>query len=107
MTKKYKIGVDLGGTNVKIAIVDTDGHIVYSNSEPTRAEMGYQYTISNMKSVIYTGFKETNIAKEQIAGIGIGCPGQIDSDNGIVRLLPNIPGWVNVRLLKLCRMNSD
>lgn len=101
MGKKYKIGVDLGGTNVKIAIVDTEGHIAYSNSEPTRAEMGYQYTISNMKQVIYSSFKETNISKDQIAGIGIGCPGQIDSDNGIVRLLPNIPGWVNVPLSQI------
>ena len=101
MAKKYKIGVDLGGTNVKIAMVDTEGHIIYSNSVPTGAEMGYQYTISNMKQVIYASFKETKVKKEQVAGIGIGCPGQIDSENGLVRLLPNIPGWVNIPLAQI------
>lgn len=101
MSRKYKIGVDVGGTNVKIALVDSKGHIAYSNSVPTRAEMGYQYTLSNIKSVIYTSLKETNITKDQVEGIGIGCPGQIDSDNGIVRILPNIPGWINIPVSKI------
>lgn len=107
MTKKFKIGVDLGGTNVKVAIIDNNGHIVFSNSEPTRAEMGYQYTISNIKSVIYSSLKETGIAKNDIGGIGFGCPGQIDSDNGVVRLLPNIPGWVNVPLAEIIGQEFD
>lgn len=98
MSKKYRIGVDIGGTNVKIALVDEQGHIAYSNSVPTRAEMGYEYTITNIKNIIKACVKETNISIEQVGGIGIGCPGQIDSTKGIVRLLPNIPGWVNVPL---------
>lgn len=101
LNKKYRIGVDIGGTNVKIALVDPDGRIAYSNSVPTRAEMGYEYTISNIKNVLYASIKETGITIDKIAGIGIGCPGQIDSDNGIVRLLPNVPGWVNVPLAKI------
>ena len=36
--KKYRIGVDVGGTNVKLALVDMNGKIVYSNTTPTRAE---------------------------------------------------------------------
>ena len=52
MTKKYRVGVDVGGTNVKIALVDTEGSIVYSNSIPTRAEMGYEYTVSSIKQAI-------------------------------------------------------
>lgn len=101
MSKKYRVGVDIGGTNVKIALVDDKGHIAYSNSVPTRAEMGYEYTISNIKSVIYTSLKETNVSKSDIKGIGIGGPGQIDSEKGIVRCFPNIPGWINVPLSNL------
>lgn len=101
MDKKYRIGVDVGGTNVKIAIVDDKGHIAYSSSEPTRAEMGYQYTIQNIISLIKTSLKETDISKDSIEGIGMGFPGQIDSEKGIVRLLPNIPGWVNVPLSQI------
>ena len=46
---KNRIGIDVGGTNVKIALVDDKGKIVYSNSVPTRAEMGYEYTVNNIK----------------------------------------------------------
>ncbi len=101
IVKKYKIGVDVGGTNVKIALVDKKGNIVYSNSVPTRAEMGYEYTISNIKQAIYDLIKETKTTKEAIEGIGFGFPGQVDCDNGIVRLAPNIPGWVNVPIASI------
>ena len=101
MTKKYRVGVDVGGTNVKIALVDTEGSIVYSNSIPTRAEMGYEYTVSSIKQAITDLMKETKTPKDVIEGIGFGFPGQIDCTNGIVRLLPNIPGWVNVPIAKI------
>lgn len=101
MSKKYSIGIDVGGTNVKIAIVDGKGNIIYSNSVPTRAEMGYEYTIKNMKETIYASLKETKLTIENITGIGFGLPGQINSDEGLVRLLPNIPGWKDVPLGKI------
>ena len=101
MTKKFKIGVDIGGTNVKIALVDLKGNIVYSNSVPTRAEMGYTYTIENIEATIKECLKETKNSIENIAGIGFGLPGQIDSEKGLVKLLPNIPGWVNVPLAEM------
>lgn len=101
MNKKYRIGVDVGGTNVKIALVDKEGNIVYSNSIPTRAEMGYEYTVSSIKQAVSDLMKETKTTKDVIEGIGFGFPGQIDCTNGIVRLLPNIPGWVNVPIAKI------
>ena len=57
---KNRIGIDVGGTNVKIALVDDRGNIVYSNSVPTRAEMGYEYTVNNIKQAISDLLKETN-----------------------------------------------
>lgn len=95
-SKKYKIGVDVGGTNVKVALVDKSGSIVYSDTVPTRAEMGYEYTISNIIKAIQNLMKESKVEKDSIGGIGFGFPGQIDCDNGIVRLAPNIPGWVDI-----------
>jgi glucokinase len=101
LPKKYSVGIDVGGTNVKIAVVDLKGNIIYSNSVPTRAEMGYEYTIKNIKETIYASLKETKLTVDSIQGIGIGLPGQINSDEGLVRLLPNIPGWKNVPLGKI------
>lgn len=101
MSKKYRIGIDIGGTNVKFAIVDLQGKIIYSNSVMTHAELGYESALNNIKQAIYTAFKETKVTKENIEGMGIGFPGQIDSEKGIVRNLPNMPGWENVPVAKI------
>lgn len=98
---KERIGIDVGGTNVKIALVDNKGKIIYSNSIPTRAEMGYEYTINNMKEAITELIKETKSDPKNIESIGFGFPGQIDYQKGIVRLAPNIPGWVNVQIAEI------
>ena len=90
----HRIGIDVGGTNVKIALVDNQGSILYSNSVPTRAEMGYEYTVNNIKQAIKDLINESKCT--DIEGIGFDFPGQIDYKNGIVRLAPNIPGWVNI-----------
>lgn len=98
---KNRIGIDVGGTNVKIALVDSDGKIGYSNTIPTRAEMGYEYTINNMKQAIRDLMTETKLSAKDIEGIGFGLPGQVDFKSGIVRLITNIPGWVEIPLVKM------
>ena len=99
--KKYRIGVDVGGTNVKIALVDLDGKIAYSNTVPTRAEMGYEAGVNNIKQAIKDIMQESNQTNKTIEAIGFGLPGQIDYKEGIVKNLPNIPGWVNIPLAKI------
>ena len=91
-----RIGIDVGGTNVKLALVSPEGKIIYSNSIPTHAEMGYEYTVNNIKEAIKTLLQETGSSAQDIQGIGFGFPGQVDYKLGIVRLAPNIPGWVEV-----------
>ena len=98
-----RIGVDVGGTNVKIALVSDKGKIIYSNSIPTRAEMGYEYTINSMKDAIRDLLKETKLNSSDIEAIGFGFPGQIDCEKGVVRLAPNIPGWVNVPIADIIK----
>ncbi len=94
-----KIGIDVGGTNVKIALVDENGNIAYSNTVPTHAEMGLNYTIENIKQAIRDLITESRV--ENLEGIGFDFPGQIDYKNGIVKLAPNIPGWVDIPIAKI------
>ncbi len=96
-----RIGIDVGGTNVKIALVDEKGKIIYSNSVPTYAKMGYEYTVNNIKQAIRDLMKETNTTEKNIEGIGFDFPGQVDCKKGIVKLAPNIPGWVNVPIAQM------
>ena len=85
--KKYRIGVDVGGTNVKLALVDLNGKIVYSNTTPTRADLGYEHSIANIQNAIEELMRETNTSKDNVEAIGFGFPGQIDYKEGVVRLL--------------------
>ena len=96
-----RIGIDVGGTNVKIALVSDKGKIIYSNSIPTRAEMGYEHTINSMKDAVRDLLKETKMKPTDIEGMGFGFPGQIDCKKGVVRLAPNIPGWVNIPIANI------
>lgn len=96
-----RIGIDVGGTNVKIALVDDNGKIIYSNSVPTYAKMGYEYTVNNIKQAISDLMKETNTTTSDIEGIGFDFPGQVDCKTGVVKLAPNIPGWVNVPIAQM------
>lgn len=99
--KKYRIGVDIGGTNIKIALVDFEGKIIYSNTTPTRAEMGFEAGVANIKQAIKDLMQETKESAKTIEAIGFGLPGQIDYKLGMVKNLPNIPGWINIPLGKL------
>jgi len=99
--KNYRIGIDVGGTNVKLALIDSKGSILYQNTVPTRAEMGYEYTVNNIKQAIHDLLKESNCTTTDIEGIGFGFPGQVDYKSGVVRLAPNIPGWVDVPIAKM------
>lgn len=105
MTKR--IGIDVGGTNVKIALVDGEGKIIYSNSVPTYAQMGYEYTVNNIKQAIRDLMKETNTDAKEIEGIGFDFPGQVDYKTGVVKLAPNIPGWINVPIAQMIEEEFD
>lgn len=94
-TEKYALGVDLGGTNIKIGIVSDKGKLVKSISIKTEAECGPKNVIANIIKGV-----ETILAKNKlkIQGIGIGCPGVVSIKKGIVENAPNLPGWKNVKL---------
>ncbi|MCJ7552922.1 MAG: ROK family protein [Ignavibacteriaceae bacterium] len=97
MTKQIKaaIGVDLGGTNIKIGIVSSNGKILKKTSIKTEAHQGHEKVIENIKSGIKEILKSN---KQKIKGIGIGCPGVINVKKGTVEDPPNIPGWKKVKL---------
>ncbi len=94
-SNKYAIGVDLGGTNIKIGIVSDRGKLIKSTSIKTEAEGGPKKVIAN----IIKGIKVILVNnKIKIQGIGIGCPGVVATKKGIVENAPNLPGWKSIKL---------
>jgi glucokinase len=98
MKLKYAIGVDLGGTKVKLGIVTAEGRIVKKIAVPTHANEGVDKSISQIIKGIKSLLKGN---KKAISGIGIGAPGVVSLKKGTVENPPNLPGWGKVHLGKI------
>lgn len=97
--KKY-IGCDLGGTNLRAAIVDVDdGTVLYQRSVPTLAREGHDAVMRRMGALFLQLIEEAGMKKEDIGGVGVGVPGVLDLEKGETLFLPNLPGtWPHVPL---------
>ena len=97
---KYSIGIDIGGTNITVALVTEKGKIVRKIRFPTRVEEGKIKTIRRIVKALDEIMKE--LKSNSIQGIGIGAAGDIDQERGIVRFSPNL-FWRNVPLVRLIK----
>jgi len=101
MTKKFTIGIDLGGTNLKIAVLDPKYKIIEKEILSTRKFSARNDLILAIVAAVSSILEKNGLSRNDIAGLGIGLPGLINSEKGIVHLLPNIPGWKEVSLKKI------
>jgi glucokinase len=96
------IGCDLGGTNLRAAIVDVDasrGSVLHQMSIPTLAREGHEAVMKRMGELFIQLIESAGLEKEDIGGIGIGVPGVLDLEKGETLFLPNLPGtWPHVPL---------
>lgn len=92
------IGIDLGGTNIKAALVNTDtGEISGSQSVPTHAREGCDAVIAQMAKLVGMVSSASGVAVTDIGGVGVGLPGVVDIERGRTLFLTNLPGqWRNV-----------
>ena len=88
------IGVDLGGTNLRIAAVDSNGKVLDKITTSTQVARGRDQVIDEMCVAIQEVVGKQRSAGE-LAGIGIGVPGIIEMQTGMLRESPNLPGWHN------------
>lgn len=94
-TENFAVGVDLGGTNIKVGIVSESGKIISKTSVKTEAMLGPKVVIKNIKKGINEVLRNN---KRKISGIGIGAPGIVTTKKGIVQNPPNLPGWDQIEL---------
>lgn len=89
--KSYVIGVDIGGTSVKMGLFEESGRVVHKWSIPTRKVKNGTYILSNTAASIEQVLEEKKISKGDIKGIGIDVPGPVLAD-GRVNKCANL-GW--------------
>ncbi len=88
----YSIGVDMGGTNLRIAAITTEGQLLEKITLGVKVALGRDYVIGEMCDAIHrlTGqYRGTG----RFVGAGIGVPGIIDMEHGMMRKSANLPGW--------------
>jgi glucokinase len=87
---KHVIGIDLGGTNVRVAKVSEAGEIVQVLSSPSFAQEGPEKVMSTLIALV-----DQIEGKESCVGIGIGVPGPVDTQKGVMTMSTNLPGFEN------------
>jgi len=87
----YAVGIDLGGTLIKAALVERGVGIQHELSRPTEAEEGPAHVIRRMAEMVQALIDRA--PGRQIAGIGIGAPGAVNWERTCVVYPPNLPGW--------------
>lgn len=92
LTVATHLGLDLGGTNIKVAVVvtrqGTDPKLIHSDSVPTFAQRGPQGVVERLGEVA----REVQTTNPSISSMGIGVPGLFDEATGVIELFPNLPG---------------
>lgn len=89
----FFVGVDVGGTSIKIGIVDDHGRTLTYTSFPMEDEKGPQYSVDKMRDTIHSMIQSTSIQAEEVVAVGLGTPGSMDVKRGMILEPSNIPGW--------------
>ncbi|MFQ5965137.1 MAG: ROK family protein [Candidatus Scalinduaceae bacterium] len=98
MSNKYVLAADVGGTNTRMAVVTGDGEIINLLKRPTHCKEGKDEMIKFLISFARETVEKSKLTMEKICGVGIGFPGPLDVESGIVFNPPNLIGWNNVPL---------
>lgn len=96
--KKYAIGIDLGGTYTKLALVNKNGRVRCRAKLPTTVYKTKEALLTAIVAEIEVILKKTRLSFRDLLGVGIGVPGLVDFERGLVYYLTNVPGWKNVAL---------
>jgi glucokinase len=86
-------GIDLGGTKIEAVVTDAEDRIVGQARQPTPTAGGPADVVAAMAAAMRAAAEAASVAVDELAGIGVGSPGTIDSTAGTVANAGNLPGW--------------
>ncbi len=95
------LAVDLGGTNIRVAVIASGGDLTYRRATPTDARDGHQSVIRRMTELINDVAADAGLPDD--TPVGVASPGPLDPNTGVVLFTPNLPGWRDVPLGPLLR----
>ena len=102
----YYVGIDLGGTSIKVGLVDENGKILKKVSRPTKVERGARPVVDDMADMSLEVVKLCGVSMEEVKVIGIGLPGILDPRTGHVPFCTNL-GWHDVPVIEWMQETID
>ncbi|MBQ9965373.1 MAG: ROK family protein [Clostridia bacterium] len=104
----YRIGVDLGGTNIAVGVVDENYNIIGRAKRKTNAKRGAESVCDDIAAAIREAAEESGLSLDDIASFGIGTPGSVDTKNGIIKSAGNLQFFdVNLKEMLKERLGKD
>lgn len=100
------VGFDLGGTKMLAKVFDDEFEVLGSERKKTKGNQGTESGLQRVADVIRDALKDADRPPGSLAGIGIGCPGPVDMEKGIVLDPPNL-GWENVNVKRRLEKEFD
>ena len=89
------LGIDLGGTNIKVGVVDNKGATQAFAEVPTEADKGPEVGVANILRAVNSMFEKSDLSLQDMTYVGLATPGTMDIPAGMLLDPPNLPGWDN------------
>ncbi len=92
---QWAIGIDLGGTAIKAAVVDKESGILTDSRIVTDTASGPQGIVRQLAAIIADLYRAATATMDpfNFAGVGLGAPGAVNAETGVLSYPPNLPGW--------------
>ena len=97
--RRYVVGVDLGGTKIFAAVFDSNLEIVGKAKRSTKAKRGVSQVLDRIAQTVLDAVDESDLSLDEVIAVGIGAPGAMDPQRGVVLFAPNLH-WRDVSLTK-------
>lgn len=114
MSDSIYVGVDIGGTAIKVGICDRNGDLLHAYEGPTDTEQGTQRILANIAKYTRLIVEQSPFSWEEVGGVGIGIPGFMDIPKGFMKSASNLPlenvpvkDILEAELAKPVRINND
>jgi len=95
------LGIDLGGTNIKVGCLDSQLALIYKISQATNADMGPDVVVDKICETVDMLLSENGLTMDIIEGVGLGAPGPAKIEEGIVISAPNLPQFKNIPIRRI------
>src|ERR1700729_1351111 len=92
--KRLRGGIDLGGTKIDAIVVDSRNQVLGQAREPTPTDGGPADVAEQMAEALRGAAKEAGVKSDSLRGVGVGSPGDVDEETGVVANARNLPNWI-------------